>query len=262
MLFAINLKCLVPKKNMPPRDMMIQLALTAREILQLISNETGVPYRNIAIKVNDAMLEGKDLRQAIRAIAEEFKLDPDEYRLSATKIVAEAKRILREDYTQTLMMSAVMARMVEAKGKDRLPVPAFLSFLELLNEVEQPIKDTKCETSDDIDLATTRMIELLTTLVSLICKWSRDGIVGVADDCPVSLKEMARTIYRKIRLLQAGLWACISCGKIVNVKTTRALMCPECDQQLAHEHESDHFCEKCDETTFDRTGYGQTSPSK
>ncbi len=237
----------------------MSMALTARELVQRFSKETGLSYQEIAQKVNQAMLNGMDLRQAVETIANEFNLDPSHYRISAIKIFAEAKRILREDYTQTLMMSAVLARMVEATGKERLPVPAFFVYLELLNAVDQPIPDRRAETSDDIDIATTRMIELLTTLVSIICKWSKDGIVGIADDCPTSLREIAKTVYRKTRLLQNGLWICISCGKVVDVKTTRALLCPECDRNLSQDA-IDQYCDECE--TLDRTGYGRTSPSE
>ncbi len=230
------------------------MTFTARALLQKIATDSGISYRDIAQRVNDEMTEGKGLQDSIRAIVQEQGLDPDTYRLSATKIVAEAKRILREDYTQTLMISAVLGQMVEGPEKDRFPVPAFLAFLEVLAFVDDARRDTKSETSQDIDEHATRMIELMTTLVSVVCKWSKDGVVGVADDCPTSLQELAMTVFRKIKLLQSGLWTCISCGNIVSAKETNSLMCLECNAKI---DESEPVRPKRRGRERARTGYGQ-----
>ena len=95
----------------------------------------------------------------------------------------------------------------------------------------------------------------MTTLVSVICEWSEQGVVGVSEDCPESLKELAKAVYRKTKLLQGGLWTCISCGNIVNVRDTRALMCFECDQKVSRRTPEGRF------EVFggrDRTAYGRT----
>ncbi|MHA2076155.1 MAG: hypothetical protein ACXAB0_02715 [Candidatus Thorarchaeota archaeon] len=186
----------------------------------------------VARRVNRMMGKGMGLLDAVRTIAEE-KGVRKKYRIDAEKIMRETEKILREDYTQTLMISAVLGQMVEAKGKDRFPAPAFFAFIEMLSHVSDARRDTKSESSTEIEERTTRVIELMTTLVSVLCEWSEKGVVGVAKDCPETLRDMAKTIYRKTKLLQGGLWTCISCGKIVNAKETRALLCTDCDSSIA-----------------------------
>ncbi|MHA1960823.1 MAG: hypothetical protein ACW99U_11355 [Candidatus Thorarchaeota archaeon] len=235
------------------------MSKTARDLLQKIAEDSGVSYQAIALEVNNGMKQGIPLEKCVQKVVEENGLDPDKYRLSPTKIAAEAKRILREDYTQTLMISAILGQLVETEEADRFPVPAFFAFLELLSGLEDAPRDVKSETSSEIEELATRMIELTTTLVSLICRWSEGGIDGVADGCPTSLREAAKTVYRKTKLLQSGLWTCISCGKVVEAKNTHALMCSECDDGIS---ESRPLRTKRSLGTKDRMGYGQTSESE
>lgn len=221
-----------------------------------LANDTGLSYSAIAKRVNRSMQKGKGLIESVQKIAEEHKLNSKKYIINPEKIVSEAVKILREDYTQTLMISAVLGQMVESKGKDRFPPPAFFAFIEIISEIENAPRDIKSETSTEIEERTTRIIELVTTLVSLLCEWSEHGVIGVAADCPVSLREIARAVFRKTKLLQGGLWTCISCGNIVDVKETKALMCLECDNKIDSRRSlEDHF-----ETMGGRTrsSYGRT----
>jgi hypothetical protein len=233
------------------------LSLTARELLQRLADDAGISYHTIAKRVNRMMEKGKGLIESVREIAEENNLDPQKYKINPVKVVAEAERILREDYTQTLMISAVLGQMVEARGKKRFPPPAFFAFIEMLSMVSDAPKDTKSETSTEIEEMTTRIIELMTTLVSLLCEWSEQGIVGVAEDCPESLREMARSVFRKTKLLQGGLWTCISCGNIVETRETRALMCKECDKKISSSRSIEERYESLGGRN--RTGYGRTT---
>ncbi|MFW9802124.1 MAG: hypothetical protein ACFFFC_05705 [Candidatus Thorarchaeota archaeon] len=235
------------------------MSLTARDLLQKIARDTGLPYKHVARSINEAMNEGKGLLQAVQALAKKHSLDAGNYQIDALKTIKEIEKILKEDYTQTLMISAVLGQMVEAKGKDRFPAPAFFAFLEVLSAIPQAPRDAKSETSTEIEELTTQIIELTTTLVSVICEWSQEGVIGVAKDCPPDLKELARLVFRKTMMLQSGLWACISCGRIVDVKSTRALMCEECDIKM-----TDDTVNLGDSSrqTRDRTGFGQTRKSE
>ena len=203
------------------------------------------------------MEKGKGLLESVREIAKENKLNPQKYRIDPMKIVNETEKILREDYTQTLMISAVLGQMVESKGKERFPPPAFFAFIEMLSMVSDVPRDTKSETSIEIEDRTTRIIELMTTLVSLLCEWSEQGVIGVATDCPDSLREVARTVFRKTKLLQGGLWTCISCGNIVEARETRALMCLDCDKKISSSRSIEDRFESLG--GLDRTGYGRNS---
>ena len=116
-------------------------------------------------------------------------------------------------------------------------------------------KRTKSEPPENIDETTTRVIELATTLVSVICQWNESGVVGISKDCPSELTEVAKSVHRKTKLLQTGMWTCVSCGTIVDVKTTRALMCTECDAEL----NSDRACTTSSRRERERTGYGRSS---
>ena len=235
------------------------MSLTARDLLQKIARDAGLPYKTIAKSVNEAMMRGEGLIEAVNALTKKHGLDSKKYQINTLKTMTEIEKILKEDYTQTLMISAVLGQMVEAKGKDRFPAPAFFAFLEVLSSVPQAPKDAKSETSTEIEELTTCIIELTTTLVSVICKWSEEGVIGVAEDCPSELKELARLVFRKTMMLQSGLWACISCGKIVDAKSTRALMCGNCDIKMG-----DDPVERADSTRYtrDRRGYGQTGRSE
>ncbi len=235
---------------------MLRLSLTARDLLQQLANDAGLPYQTIARKVNRMMAKGMGLIESVRDIAEEHGLKEAKYRIDVEKIVQEAEKILREDYTQTLMISAVLGQMVEARGREKFPAPAFFAFIEMLSRISDAPRDTKSESSTEIEDRTTRIIELMTTLVSVLCEWSEKGIVGVAGDCPESLKEMARVVFRKTKLLQGGLWTCISCGEIVNIKETRALMCSNCDSKISRSDIHERFDQL---TGRNRTGYGRTS---
>jgi hypothetical protein len=237
----------------------LRVSLTARDLLQKLANDAGISYQVIARKVNRLMGKGMGFLESARSIAVEHGLVESKYRIDAEKIVKESEKILREDYTQTLMISAVLGQMVEARGKERFPAPAFFAFIEVLSRITDARRDTKSETSNEIEDRTTRIIELMTTLVSVLCEWSEKGVVGVADDCPESLREMARAVFRKTKLLQGGLWTCISCGEIVNVKETKALMCTNCDSSISRSN----IHERYDQLTGrNRTGYGRTSSEK
>ncbi len=229
--------------------------MTARDLLQQLANDAGIPYQTIAKKVNRMMAKGMGLLDSVRNIAKENGLKETKYRIDATKIVRETEKILREDYTQTLMISAVLGQMVEARGRERLPAPAFFAFIEMLSKIPDAPRDTKSESSTEIEDRTTRIIELMTTLVSVLCEWSEKGVAGVANDCPESLRDMAKAVFRKTKLLQGGLWTCISCGDIVDVKETRALMCTNCDSSISRSDIHQRFDQMAGR---DRTGYGRT----
>jgi predicted transcriptional regulator/ElaB/YqjD/DUF883 family membrane-anchored ribosome-binding protein len=229
--------------------------MTARDLLQRLANDAGISYQTIARKVNRMMEKGMGLLESVRDIAKEYGLKETKYRIDATKIVRETEKILREDYTQTLMISAVLGQMVEARERERLPAPAFFAFIEMLSRIPDAPRDTKSESSTEIEDRTTRIIELMTTLVSVLCEWSEKGVAGVADDCPESLRDMAKSVFRKTKLLQGGLWTCISCGEIVDVKDTRALMCTNCDSSISRSDIHQRFDQMAGR---DRTGYGRT----
>lgn len=233
----------------------VSLSYTARDLLQKIARDAGLQYREVAKRVNLYMGRGKSLLESLEGIASESNLDPSDYKIDSMKIFREAQTILEDDYSQTLMISAVLAQMVEVKGKDRFPAPAFFAFLEILSTVPESPRKIRQEPPDRIDENTTRMIELTTTLVSLICDWSAEGIKGVAKDCPEELRELAKTVLRKTKLLQSGMWTCVSCGNIVEAKETHALMCSDCDTELSSEiiSKPENVRER------ERTGYGQTT---
>ena len=238
---------------MPP-EAELQLSLTARELLHKLADDVGLTYPTIARRVNRMMKKGSGFIESVQEIAVEHKLKPGKYKIDPVKIVSETEKILREDYTQTLMISAVLGQMVEAKGQERFPPPAFFAFTEMLSKIPDAPRDSKSETSIEIEERTTRIIELMTTLVSVLCEWSEQGVVGVANDCPDSLRDIARAIFRKTKLLQGGLWTCISCGNIVEARETRALMCLECDSKLSGNHSIEDRYESLGGS--DRKGYG------
>ena len=233
------------------------MSLTARELLHKVADDAGLTYQTVARRINRMMRKGSGLIESVHEIAVEHNLKPDKYRIDPVKIVSETEKILREDYTQTLMISAVLGQMVEAKGPDRFPPPAFFAFTEMLSQISDARRDTKSETSIEIEDRTTRIIELMTTLVSVLCEWSEQGVVGISQDCPDSLRDIARAIFRKTKLLQGGLWTCISCGNIVDAKETRALMCHECDIQLSGSRNIEDRFESFGGRV--RNGYGKSS---
>ena len=231
------------------------LSLTARDLLQKIARDTGMPYRQIAMLVNKSMRGGKGLIESVQEIAKENGLDQKKYKINPSKILEELKSVLREDYSQTLMISAVLGQLVETTGKDRLPPPAFFAFLEILSIVPTAPVRKGDDSPGNIDETTTRVIELITTLVSVICEWSEEGIIGISPECPKKLEEVAKAVFRKTKLLQSGMWTCVSCGTIVDAKTTRALMCEVCDAELNPQ------TDVCSDIPRERvrTGYGQTN---
>jgi len=231
------------------------MSLTARELLHKVADDAGLTYQTLARRINRMMRKGSGLIESVHEIAVEHNLKPDKYRIDPVKIVSETEKILREDYTQTLMISAVLGQMVEAKGTERFPPPAFFAFTEILSQISDARRDTKSETSIEIEDRTTRIIELMTTLVSVLCEWSEQGVVGISQDCPDSLRDIARAIFRKTKLLQGGL--CISCGNIVDAKETRALMCHECDIQLSGSRNIEDRFESFGGRV--RKGYGKSS---
>jgi len=233
------------------------LSLTARDLLHKLADDAGLTYQTVAKRINRMMRKGSGLIESVQEIAVEQNLKPDKYRINPAKIVSETEKILREDYTQTLMISAVLGQMVEARGKERFPPPAFFAFTEILSRITDARRDKKSETSIEIEDRTTRIIELMTTLVSVLCEWSEQGVVGISHACPDSLRDIARAIFRKTKLLQGGLWTCISCGNIVDAKETRALMCNECDIQLSSSRNIEDRFESFGGRV--RKGYGKSS---
>ena len=105
------------------------MSVTARELLQKLANDAGLPYATVARRVNRAMGKGSGLLSAVREIAEGQDLEPDRYQIDVPRLISEAQKILREDYTQTLMISAVLGQMVEARAPDNFPAPAFFARL-------------------------------------------------------------------------------------------------------------------------------------
>ncbi len=230
---------------------------TARELLHKLAEDAGLTYPTVARRVNRMMKKGYGLIESVHEIAKENDLKPSKYKIDPEKIVKETEKILGEDYTQTLMISAVLGQMVESRSKDRFPPPAFFAFTEILSKIPDAPRDTKSETSLEIEERTTRIIELMTTLVSVLCDWSEHGIAGVARNCPESLRDIARIVFRKTKLLQGGLWTCISCGNIVEARETRALMCKECDANLIDSHSLEDRYESLGGK--DRDSYGRGS---
>ncbi|MBE0526088.1 MAG: hypothetical protein IH631_04045 [Candidatus Thorarchaeota archaeon] len=233
------------------------MSLTARELLHKLAEDAGLTYPTVAKRINRMMKKGSGLIESVQEIAVEHKLKPNKYNINPVKIVAETEKILREDYTQTLMISAVLGQMIESRGKERFPPPAFFAYTEMLFRISDAPRDVKSETSIEIAERTTRNIELMTTLVSVLCEWSEQGVVGVADDCPDILRDIARAIFRKTKLLQGGLWTCISCGNIVESRETRALMCYECDSKLSGSRSIEDRYESLGEN--DRRSYGRST---
>ncbi|MDF1540279.1 MAG: hypothetical protein P1Q69_15400 [Candidatus Thorarchaeota archaeon] len=230
------------------------MSTTARDLLQKIAHDTGIPYREVAKRINKAMADGEGFIQSVQRLAIENGLKENDYSLNPVQIANEISKILKEDYSQTLMISAVLGQLVESQGEDRLPPPAFFVFLEILSDVTDTPRRVGDNPPNNVDESTTRIIELTTTLVSLICEWNETGVVGVSKDCPPRARDIARSVFRKTKLLQSGLWCCVSCGRIVEAKHTRALLCSECDSNLS------------DDTTFGlserertRSGYGRSS---
>jgi hypothetical protein len=225
--------------------------LTAREILYKLAHDSGLQYSELASRVNHELRKGISFSESIMNIAIENGLIPKKYQLDPTKIVEAIQHILREDYSQTLMISAVLSRMVHSESTNRLPVPAFLAFLEILAELPGDVRELEIESSDEIETKTTRVIELLTTLISIICEWSKEGMVGIATSSPPNLRDLARAIYRKTKMYENNLWTCISCGKVVNLQDTHALMCSSCNEGLPKEEI------RTDPLKRIRTGYGR-----
>jgi hypothetical protein len=77
-------------------------------------------------------------------------------------------------------------------------------------------------------------------------------MVGIASSCPLSLKELARAVYRKTKMYESGLWTCISCGQVVDLQDTHALMCQSCNAGISKKEKEADIPEKI------RKGYGQT----
>ena len=228
---------------------------TARDLLQKIAQDAGIPYRDVAKRINSEMEQGEGFIDSVQALAKEKGLPSEDYVLDSEQIANEISTILKEDYSQTLMISAVLGQLVESKGEERFPPPAFFVFLEVLSDVTETPRRVGDTPPKNVDEATTRIIELTTTLVSLLCEWNVEGVVGVAKDCPDSLKDIARSVFRKTKLLQSGMWVCVSCGRIVETMSTRALLCEECNSGLSHGPSND-FGQPIER---DRTGYGRTS---
>ena len=84
-----------------------------------LADDAGLTYQTVAKRVNRMMRKGSGLIQSVQEIAVEHKLKPNKYKIDPVKIVAETEKILREDYTQTLMISAVLGQMVESRGQER-----------------------------------------------------------------------------------------------------------------------------------------------
>jgi hypothetical protein len=227
---------------------------TARDLLLKITKATGMEYRDVAKRVNASMAKGDGFIESVHTLAAESGLNPDDFKLDPLQIVREIRAILKQDYTQTLMISAVLGQLVESKDKERFPPPAFFVYLEILSGINEAPRSLEHEPPQNVDESTTRIIELTTTLVSLICDWNETGVVGIAKNCPESLRDTARSVFRRTKLLQSGMWACVSCGRIVDVATTHALLCSECNSEI-----SSSGSEDLDDSIAggERTSYGR-----
>ncbi|NWF97222.1 MAG: hypothetical protein HXY34_13880 [Candidatus Thorarchaeota archaeon] len=232
---------------------MKHLILTARDLLHKLAHDLRVSYQEVAKRVNVQMSEGLGLVEAVHAIAREAHLDVDEYSLDAVGIADEVRLILSADYSQTLMISAVLAQMVSGTGPDRLPIPAFIAFLELLSSISAVPKPVRNEAPEDVDEQTTRVIELCTSLVSVINDWSKEGIVGVSRSCPKSLIGVSKAVLRKTRMYQQGMWSCLSCGRIIDFRDAHGLLCSDCDAKFYGERAEEDVAER------NRTGYGRST---
>ena len=236
---------------------MFNLPNTARALLEKIAEETGLSYSELANRVNSAMHQERDFVESVQFVLKEEGLPPNKYRLQPEAIVEEIELILNDDYSQTVMISAVLARLAASDEESSFPMPVFFAFLEFLADIEEPPEDEKEESANEIEANTTRLIELLTTLVTLICSWSDGMITGISKECPESLQEIARVTLRRDRLYKAGLWICISCGKIVDFANTSGLMCSECSSGLGNSFLASNI-EKNRRFDRTRTGYGKT----
>lgn len=230
---------------------------TARDLLLKITKATGMEYRDVAKRVNASMAKGDGFIESVHSLAAENGLNPEDFKLDPLQIVKEIRTILRQDYTQTLMISAVLGQLVESKQQDRFPPPAFFVYLEILSGINEAPRRLEHEPPQNVDESTTRIIELTTTLVSLICDWGEAGVVGVAKDCPEALRDTARSVFRKTKLLQSGMWACVSCGRIVDVADTHALLCNECNSDIASSA-SDGDVAEGERTSYGRRKYSDT----
>ncbi len=231
-----------------------------RELVQRLAKDAGRPYSEVAERVNRDVKAGKSLAASVQTIAKKYGLRPSDYRFDSKKIAARIKSILCADYSQTLMISAVLAQMVESNGPNRLSPPAFFAFMEFLSETTATARRNKTEPPTHVEESTMKIIELTTSLVSVICKWSKTGISGVADDCPEELVSIAKTVVRKTKLYQAGMWTCLSCGRIVALRKTRALLCPECDARLSQD--IPRPASTSTKRERHRVGYGRSLPGE
>ncbi len=230
------------------------MTLTARELVRRIARDSGLRYSDVVRRVNAEMAKGESLISSVQTLARETGLDPRRYVLDPLRIIDRIREVLTEDHTRTLMISAVIAQMVESPRSSRLPLPAFFAFMEILSEIEGQMV-LRRDTPQDVEETATEVIELITTLVSLICAWSKTGIKGVAPDCPAELRSLAKTVLRKTRLYQGGMWVCISCGRVVSLRDVRGLVCRDCDKGPRHGSAAVH---KVDSTSAERhrIGYG------
>ncbi len=229
------------------------MTLTARELVHRIAEDSGLSYREIVHRLNSRMAQGHGLLVSVHSVAEECGLDPDKYTLNPLRIVDRIREILNADHARTLMISAVLAQMIESPDGSTLPLPAFFAFVDILSGLEGQACLRRTPPTN-VEEATTEVIELCTTLVSLICDWSSTGVAGVSRDCPDELRELAKTVLRKTRMYQAGLWTCLSCGRITSLKESRSVLCPGCaDEEFQGDSPpTDEMSEG-----RHRTGYGQ-----
>ena len=233
------------------------MAVTARDLLRQVAEDCGCPYSEVVRSVNDRMGRGMGLLPSVREVALEHGLDPEKYTISPTALVREAEEILRSNYARALIISAVLAGMLERDGGDELPLPAFFAFVELLDETPQPEHHSGVPTAEDIESSVRRVIELMTTPVSVVCDWSTGGIEGVAESCPDEVVPLAKAVVRRTKLYQAGLWSCLACKRLVDLKDVRGLLCPECDASVGMTGPG-HCLLPGEPPELDRLGYGHT----
>ncbi len=222
------------------------MILTARQLVQKLANEINIEYSDVLSLVQNKLKAGNDIVFTVQSIAKEHGVPVNDLYISPIDVYNEILKYLNYSMSQTLLISAVLGQMADTSAPPKIPHPAFFAFLEILKSASPSKKHSADE--DNIDQIITQLIELLTTLVSLICKWDSKGIAGVSESCPASLKDIAKTVVRKTKLLEAGMWVCIRCESIVSIDSVKGLLCEKCASEI---YSDDVPFEDFDDVDFD-----------
>ncbi len=215
------------------------MILTARQLVQKLAQEIKLDYQNTLNLVQNKLKTGNDIVFTVKSIAKEHGISDKEFYISPIDVYNEILKYLNYSLSQTLLISAVLGQMADTSAPPKIPHPAFFAFLEILKNAS-PTKRRKSD-EEHIDQIITELIELLTTLVSLICKWDENGIAGISEKCPPSLREIAKAVVRKTKLLEAGMWVCIRCESIVALNTVKGLLCEKCASEIYSESNTEHI---------------------